>query len=967
MIQMKGRRNRAMTCLCRGVCVSAIGLALALPATVSAQDVQDLRPASESEGDAIVVTGSRIARAGFDAPTPMTVLGSDQIERQGASNVAQVLNDIPAFRPQSTPSTSAHFLSNIGANTADLRGLGANRTLVLIDGRRVVPATVAGNGFTPGGAVDLNLVPASLLERVEVVTGGASAAYGSDAVAGVVNLILNTRLEGVRGSAQFGITDEGDGEEYMLSLAGGTSFAGGAGRIIAGVDYVKDEGTGNCYSRDWCALSYNTINNPFVPGTTTRRAPGQAATIIAPHTRTATATVNGMIVSGSGAAAALLAASGLAGTEFNPDGTTFPHDYGTFYGSGIFQSGGGDARQAFYENHAIAAPSERINAFAHAELAVSDQITLFAEGSYGRVTASTVGAQRRDQGNITIRRDNAFLPAAIGERMDEHGIASLPFGRIWNDIGPQLGDVERETYRLVGGMRAELGASWLLDAYYQYGRTSYSQIGRNTTITPRMNFALDAVIDPATGSPVCRAVLAGNPDAAGCQPLNPFGEGSPSSAAIAYVTGTATQDTWMSQHVAAFTLQGDLFDIGPGAVKVATGVEYRADKADGDADPISRALQFYTSPGSPIAGSIDVWEGFAEVVIPLADRAELNGAVRLTDYSTSGSVTTWKVGANASPLDWLRLRGTRSRDIRAPNIFELYGPIQRGNQSVLDPQTDAQILAGILRGGNPNLTPEVADTWTAGIVLQPYIGTGSLRFSVDYFDIKLKNAVSTLGAQVLVDRCFRGAADLCEFVSRDPATQAITEVRDLNLNLNTLITRGWDLELFYSMPVSSSGNVSFRALGTVIDDLITVDSSGTAVNRAGMNGSPVSQPSGMPRYTINGYLTYSGDRFETQLQLRHISGGRYNTTLIGPDEEGYDPALPNSISDNRVGAWTYVNLNASYEIWRDGDRGLQVFGVVNNLFDKDPPVALPSSFGPTNNVLYDVLGRRYRIGVRFQY
>lgn len=204
-------------------------------------------------------------------------------------------------------------------------------------------------------------------------------------------------------------------------------------------------------------------------------------------------------------------------------------------------------------------------------------------------------------------------------------------------------------------------------------------------------------------------------------------------------------------------------------------------------------------------------------------------------------------------------------------------------------------------------------------------------------------------------------------MSRDPATQAITEVRDLNLNLDTLITRGWDLELFYSMPVSSSGNVSFRALGTVIDDLITVDSSGTAVNRAGMNGSPVSQPSGMPRYTINGYLTYSGDRFETQLQLRHISGGRYNTTLIGPDEEGYDPALPNSISDNRVGAWTYVNLNASYEIWRDGDRGLQVFGVINNLFDKDPPVALPSSFGPTNNVLYDVLGRRYRIGVRFQY
>jgi len=963
MISNKSVRTRAMSAFRGSVCFPVIGLALAASAMPAfAQDGVEPQGEDGYASDPIVVTGSRIARSGFDAPTPVTVVGADQIGRQAASNVAQVLNDIPAFRPQSTPSTSAIFMSNIGANTADLRGLGANRTLVLIEGRRVVPATVSGGSFTPAGAVDLNLVPTSLLQRVDVVTGGASAAYGSDAVAGVVNLMLNTRLEGIRASAQFGITDEGDGEEYALSLAGGTSFAGGAGRIIAGVDYVNDKGTGDCYSRDWCALSYNTITTPFLPGSPPpRRAAGEAATIIAPTVRAAVASVNGMIVNPLGPPIAALLASGLPGTEFNPDGTTFRHDFGTFYGSGIFQSGGGDDKLAFYENFPISSPSERINAFAHAEFDASDGVTVFAEGSYGKVTASTVGAQRRDLAGITIRRDNAFLPAAIGQKMDDFGLASVPFGRIWNDIGPQYGEVERETYRLVGGLKAELGGSWTLDAYYQYGRTNYSQVGHNTTITPRMTFALDAVMDG--GKPVCRAVLLGNPDAAGCQPLNPFGAGSPSAAAIAYVTGTATQDTRMTQHVASLSVQGDLFDLWAGPVKMATGVEYRKDKAEGDADPISRALQFYTSPGAPISGNVDVWEGFAEVVVPLADKAELNGAIRLTDYSTSGSVTTWKIGASAEPVDWLRLRATRSRDIRAPNIFELFGPTQTSFQSILDPVTGGQVLASVLLGGNAGLKPEVADTWTAGIVLQPDLGAGTLRLSVDYFDIKLKGAVSTLGAQVIVTGCNDGTTEWCDFVSRDPGSNTITQVRNFNLNLDTLITRGWDVEAYYGLPVGANGGeVSLRVLGTIIDDLAT-----NGIDRAGMNGSPVSQPSGMPRYTINGYLTYSGTPFQAQLQVRHISGGRYNTTLIGPDEAGYDPVLTNSVSDNHVGAWTYVNLNASYDFWRDGDRKFQVFGVVNNLFDKDPPVDIPSSFGPTNNVLYDVVGRRSRIGVRFEY
>jgi outer membrane receptor protein involved in Fe transport len=968
-------RSRAAT-VRAGSSIIAVALALGFAMPASAQQppeelAQDDSPlvneagVNTEAGEQIVVTGSRIARSGFDTPTPVTVVGAEQIGRQGATTVASVLNDIPAFRPQATPATTAIFLNNIGASTADLRGLGANRTLVLIDGRRVVPATVAGGGFAQANTVDLNMVPTSLIERVEVVTGGASSVYGSDAVAGVVNLILDTDFQGLRSSIQFGKAEAGDDEEIAVSIGGGTRFADGRGRFVAGAEYVIDQGTGGCYSRDWCALSYNTVSNPFInPANTAlgRVSAGDPATLILPNTRVATATFNGQIIGGP-----------LRGTEFRPDGTTFRHDYGTYFGAGIFQSGGGDEQLAFYQHYPISSPSERLNTFAHVEFDATDALTFFLEGSYGRAEGSTRGAQRRDLAPYIISRGNAFLPVSVAAQMDALGLATIPVARIWNDIGPQIGSVTRATYRGVAGLEAELGAGWTLDGYYQFGQTDYSQTGRNTTVNSRMSFAVDAVRDPATGAPVCRATLAGNPLAAGCVPLNIFGEGSPSAAAMDYVTDTALQTTKLTQHVAALAIQGELVELWAGPLSVATGLEFRQDRATGTADPISRALNFYTSPGNPIDGEIEVWEGFVEAVLPVFAGAELSGAVRLTDYSTSGSVTTWKIGADWQPLDWVRLRGTRSRDIRAPNVFELFGPPQSSFQSLTDPRSGAQVLPSVLLGGNVDLVPEVADTWTAGIVLQPDLGPGNLRLSVDYYDIELDGAIATLGGQVIVNRCAQGATDLCALVTRDPPpTETITQVRNFNLNLNTLTTRGWDVEASYSLPMSvlspdMNGNLSLRVLSTIVDDLITTDPSGRSVDRAGMNGSPVSLPSGLPRYIINSYLTYSADPFSAQLQVRHISGGRYNTELIGPDEEGYDPLLTNSINDNRIGAWTYVNLNASYDLWSDGERNAQLFGVVNNLLDKDPPVDAPSSFGPTNNVLYDVVGRSYTVGLRVRY
>ncbi|WP_169542541.1 TonB-dependent receptor plug domain-containing protein [Sphingomonas baiyangensis] len=939
------------------------------PGTTETQPQAETPVADEQPGE-IIVTGSRIARSGFNTPTPVTVLGSEQLERQGVANVAQVLAEIPAFRAQSSPTTSAIFVSNLGAATADLRGLGGNRTLVLIDGRRVVASTVAGSSFTPANMVDLNLVPASLLQRVEVVTGGASAAYGSDAVAGVTNLIINRDLQGLRATAQYGITERGDAQEFLGSLAFGTRFADGRARFVIGAEYVDNQGTGDCYTREWCAESFNTVSNPFRPGSTTERViAGQPATIILPNTRTSTASFNGLVINGP-----------LRGTSFLPGGGTFQHDFGVYGGAGLFQSGGGpDNQNAFYQFFPIAAPAERINLFSNLDFEVNDGLRLFVQGSYGRVEGSVLGSARRDispAGAYQIRRDNPFLPADVVARMVAANVQTLPFGRIWNDIGPQRGNVVRETFRVVGGFEYDVTSALKLDAYYQYGRTDYQQRGENTTINSRMRFAVDAVRDPTTGQIVCRATLPGagfSPAAAGCVPINPFGQGAPSASAIDYVTGTATQDTVLEQHVAAVTLRGDLIELWAGPLSFAVGGEYREDKISTVIDAISAANDFFTSPGGGIIGndqSLNVKEGFVEVALPLARdmtllrSLDLNAAARVTDYSFSGQVETWKVGLDWQPFEFLRVRGTRSRDIRAPNLFELYNAPIASFQTVDDPANGgARNLVPTLLQGNVNLTPEVADTYTAGAVFTGRFGSaGTLRASLDWFDISLDGAISQLGAQVIVSRCQSGVTELCGFVTRD-ANGILTQIINPNLNLNTLITRGWDAEVDYNLPLGDGQSIGFRALGTFVKDLITVDTAGVAIDRAGQNGSGVSQPSGLPDYTINGFITYQSPAFGAQVQLRHISAGRYQVTNIGPDEDGYSPALPNSINDNSVEAVTYVNLN--FQI-RANDQ-FEFFGVVNNLFDRDPPNNLPSSFGPTNPVLYDVLGRSYRAGVRLTF
>ncbi|HWJ68804.1 MAG TPA: TonB-dependent receptor [Sphingobium sp.] len=954
--------------------IRALAAVLALSA-VPAGAQSDVGVAADvGESAEIVVTGSRLSTFGYSAPTPVTVVGREDLQREGVTNVADLLNTLPAFRPQSTPATTAIFIANAGANLVDLRGLGAQRTLVLVDGRRFVASTVAGGGFAPSGTVDLNMIPSALIKRTEVVTGGASAAYGSDAVAGVVNLLLDTSFTGVRGSVQNGISEAGDATETFVTLSAGSPFSGGAGHFIIGGEYAQNDGTGDCYTRAWCAESYSIASNP------SPQVNGEARRVIVKNSTQAMASFGGLITSGP-----------LRGMEFRDDGTTFQHDYGTYFATppaysngGITQGGGGaDGLNGNYINFPLSAPTKRYSLLAHVDYHFST-LRAFVEGSYGKVIARTIGSQGRNNGNIVIARDNAFLPATVGERMDSAGISSFNFGRTQTDIGPQRGRVERETYRIAAGLSGALAANWSWDAYYQFGRTNYGMTGEHTQIsgngsTFSSNFmnAVDAVDEgefrtgAKNGNIVCRGTLT-NPDhpyLQGCQPLNLFGQNNFSQEAVGYAYGNSWQETQLTQHVAAANIQGELAQLPGGGLGVAFGAEYRTEGANGTNDPLSAALRLFTSPGAAISGpTIRIKEVYGEfaapllVDVPLAKALSLNGAVRLTDYSTSGSVTSWKIGGVWEVTDLLRLRLTRSRDIRAPNFFELNSPVTTSFQALIDPRTGANELRTVRLSGNPNLRPEIANTFTVGAVLSP---ASRFRLSVDYYDIKLDGAIDKLGGQVVLNRCESGNTALCEYVNRDPA-ELLLSVSNPDLNLNSLKVRGLDVETSYSVPVGT-GQISLRALGTYLLDMITIDSTGVMVNRAGMNGAPVSQPSGLPTFAGNAYLTWSNQTFAGTVQIRYISKGVFDATAIGPHQSGYSPLGAGSISDNEIAAETYVSLNMQYNLLDRNGRKVQLFGVINNLFDNDPPNDVPGSFGPTNNVLYDVIGRSYKLGVRFNF
>jgi outer membrane receptor protein involved in Fe transport len=935
----------------------------AVDAALQEDPAVDEAPAEQ--GADIVVTGTRLG-GNFTSPTPVTVLNNERLDSLSITNVGEALSQLPSFRASTGPAQQANQGGSVGARLLDLRGLDPQRTLVLVDGRRFVPSTAQ-------GTVDVNLIPSAIVRRTDVVTGGASAAYGSDAVAGVVNFVLDRDFKGVRGEVVGGISERGDDGSVYAGLTTGFAVGSRINIVLAG-EYERGDGLGDCYTREWCA------NQTLILGNTPAGAGGLPANLIVPGVNTSTLSPGGLInrsYNAAGQVIGTMATDPLRGTKFLPDGTPAPFEYGSMVGPLFMLGGEGQGRNSFISPFLLKVPVERVSTFATIGVDLAEGLKANVDLSYGRVQGTVVSNVMRDF-NATlmgrINRDNPFIPASVAADMDANGVASFILGRAGYDLGPAYAESETSTYRAALNLAWEVSDAWTVEAFYQYGKTEFRQRTFNAINLDTLPRAIDAVRNGA-GQIVCRvnADASTTNDDPACVAFNPFGEGRYDPAAAAYVTGNGFQNTDNDQHALALDVRGTLLNLPAGPLTAAVGAEYRRDEIVGTTDPVSLANRFWTLNGSALAGKVEVKEAYAEVAAPilrdssLGHLLDLNGAVRRTDYSTTGAVTTWKVGAVYEPVAGFRLRGTRSRDIRAPNLSELAGPRTRRTIGLTDPENGLQTNPNVITGSNPNLSVEKADSWTVGAVLTPRGGgiLGRARLSVDYYDIKVANAIGTLGAQTLANRCFEGVTEFCSLITRDPATNTILQIEDVFLNSNELRTNGIDVEFQYRQPLGSLGSLNATVLANITNELTIVDSAG-AVDRAGQTGHRTGTIAGVPDYVIDGILTWATDGFELTGRGRYIPAGVYWTNFVGPDQEGYSITSPNSVDNNRVPSRFYLDLTARVMVPVADGRSFEFFGTVNNLLDRDPP-SIPGPSGGTNQILFDAVGRAFRLGARVKF
>lgn len=938
-----------------GTTVAAL-LAAGYAAGVAAQDADAAAPVQE-----VTITGSRIqASSGMSTPTPVTSMSLDELSKLAPTTLADALGQLPQFLQNASPATTgAGWTGTAGASILNLRGVGPSRTLVLLDGRRVVPSTRS-------GTIDVSLFPESLVKHVDVVTGGASAAYGSDAVSGVVNFVLDTEFVGLKGDVHGGMTGESDNNDIEGSLAWGMAL-GERAHIIAAADYYNSSGVESYRERDWFQ-SWARIANPAFSS-------GGPSQIFAPDVHSLQFTYGGYIPRGP-----------LAGTEFIEGGVPVQLERGTLVTRNTQSGGGGIDGGA---DTWLMPSTKRATLFTHLTYDFTDDMTGFVQGLYGNSGAKydTQGAAMFGNWEATIYQDNAFLDESLRQRMITLGLPSFPFGRLSStsaDLGAPRVVTDNDMASITAGLKGNLSAGWSYNGYYQYGRNRQMLTLHRANRVDRMYRAMDAVVDPVSGNIVCRSTLSFPDD--GCIPLNLFGPGTASQEAVDWVKGESWRDQLVEQRAAEVVVQGPLFATWAGPIKVATGAAYREDSLDQTAGPDdleairvpAAATQGYQGlPASyvngrviergnpaPVSGAYDVWEVFGEAIVPLAEdvrfaqRLDLNTAVRYANYQGSGGIWAWKAGLDWQPVSDLRLRGTVSRDVRAGTLSERFD-VSRGGSSVLDPfiNGNESYAMTALTGGNINVAPEEADTITVGAVYQPSWLTG-FAISADVYDIDIHGAIATIGVQNIVDQCFEGATSLCSLIIRNPSTGLITEVINTFQNIDGARTRGVDVEASYARSVNffggASESLSLRAFAGFVTELSTQQADAAKIDRAGQTGVAGGAPDWQGMLTA----TYRYGPVSTSLTHRYISSGIYNTTYDETD-----------LADNRVSSAAYTNLRVAYKLDIFNGSG-EIFANVNNLFDRNPPLAPSWGFtGSTtsNFALFDKMGRRYTLGLRFDF
>ena len=955
----------------------------AMAGMVLAQEPAPQQTENPDESTVVVVTASRITSRGFKAPTPTTSVSMTDIANMAQPNVFTTITQLPSLQGSSGVATNTFSTSSgqQGLSSFALRGLGVSRTLTLLDGQRVVPSNIG------TGAPDISLFPQLLLKRVDVVNGGASASWGSDAVGGVVNFITDKTFEGFKANVEMGETTYGDDKQALVQMAFGKSFLDGRLHTAFAVEYHHEDGVkaGDfgekaANGRDWYRSS--TLLNTGITNN------GSPQYVNRDHAQSITYSKYGLITSGP-----------LQGIAFDQNGNPYNFVYGsngvpqkdaagTVAGCYIGFCVGGDTSANVGVGATLQSAITRSNFYNRTSFDLNEDNEIYVSINLAKVDTHNQPNPGFTEPGLTIQCDNPYVPTSIAAQCAPNGITSFKLGTVTPFLPSIRVNTERKQQRFVVGANGKFelfARNWNYDAYYEHGKQNSDIYVHNLLLKSRFTAAINATT--VDGVIVCADPVA---RANGCQPINVIGNQTPSASAIAYLqpAAGAYQHTIQTQDVTAISVSGEPFSLWAGPVSVATGAEYRREWYQAKADPYGNGTttpynadyppdpllstgggNFYAGNYRNGTGSFNVIEAFLEFNVPLLNsdatgELNMNVAGRAEKYSTAGNAEAWKVGFTwDTPLSGLRFRTVRSQDVRAPNLNDLFGPTTSTNlPNFTNPFTNTTLTISQNAGSNPGLKPEIAQNFTFGAVLSNPDWLPGFSASIDYYDIKLEDAIASgPNATQLVQYCFDGSVPAA--CSAFDLTGANPYVNVGSINAASIETSGVDYEVSYQYPrpLGLQGNLVLRALATNVRNFTTVP---------GLPGTVPSETAGQnsgatPDWKALFVQTYSTPNYSLTLQERWFSDGVIGTQYVVcgsgcPVSTSNQPTLDN----NTMKGATYVDFAASYNI----NKNIVAYFKVDNLFNVDPEPSPQTNTGlDVNPALYDTLGRFYHAGLRFNF
>ncbi len=959
-------------------CAISLGIAstLALSSHTFAQETEE----NEVEvAEKIQVTGSRIAKYALSAPAPVISISAEELARFGTPDLGTMLAEIPAIAAGSTLIGNNNSNANAGLSAPNLRNLGANRTLTLVNGIR----HVAGQPGT--SAVDTGAIPSALIDRVEIITGGASAIYGSDAVSGVINIIMKDDFEGFEFNASMADSTEGVGtknDSFSVLIGANSADEKGNVTFFAEKSNIREVLIPDLQQNKFWGTVVNPDNTGEEDGIPDRfRVPFVGSEMINDF---------GVLNPFSDASRITFTPGGVGVDQVTRD-LTNSFAFGNFdqaYDSVFF----GER----FENYT---PAQETVTFASTfRYDFNDNVRFYGEAKYVDKDIDQQFQPGFSFGGLSINAtENAFLDEATRQRLADGGqTGNVQFARFFGDVGNRAASNDRELFRVVTGLEGVFELSdtvFNYNMFFTHGETKNTRVTLNDTIPSNLVAAMDSVIDPDTGEAACRSAV---PSAQGddyedpalgggvCAPFNPFGFANFSAEAAAFVSGDVTRVDTITQDVFGGSLAFDtseFLNLPGGPIGIAVGFEYREETSETITDECTKAGFFSNSATPDSYGEFDVDEMFIEINLPIlkdvafAHELTVDAAFRAADYSHAGSADAWQVGFVWAPIESFRIRGTVSEAVRAPNVSEAFDPVSPGFANINDPcdsdniEEDADragncaalgIPVGFAAndnvsiitssGGNPNLFSETAESETIGIVWTPN-SIENLSLTVDYYNIQISDAINLVSSQDVLDNCVdaTGGPDsaFCDQIDRDPTTNDVVLVRSGYINASGFNTKGIEANLRYSTDLSAydlPGEVRFNISATQLLELEILEFQNRPDEtniEEGEVGDPELQWSTSVDYRLDDININWSSRFIDSVVL-------YDVSPDGGSPEDVDISDIDAVWTHDLSAVYYLNDNVSFS------------GGIRNLFNELAP-------GYTFNPNYDLIGRRFNAGVKVRF